>query len=253
MYLKQELMKIKKSKSFLIILLVTLSYSIIVYSEYLYSISRSESFFIFFYKSVSGFTGVPIVNIGAIVFTSLLFAKEFEDRTIIYIFMRPIKCGKLFLGKILAIIIYSFAVTTILFLITLVLSISFFELKSLPGDISMANSFIRCLVCILYTFVGILISIGLSCLISVITRNQVGSIILSSILFMFTSVAHFTIWNYTIPISTYYNTVNYFTVNFNTFIVKCRNFTILNLFVIFVLTGISYYLLMKLRTGLKNY
>lgn len=253
MYLKNELAKIRKSKSLLIVLLLALIYSTFIYGEYFIRQPLNQSCFVFFYKCISGLTGIPIVNICAIVFTSLLFAKEFEDRTIIYVFMRPIKCSKLFFSKIAAIIIYSFGITILLFLITLLLSLGFFEVIKLPDDISITNSFIRCLICLLYTFVGMLISIGLSCLMSVTTRNQFGSIILTTIIFMLTTIWTFEIGNYIIPISTYENPVNYFTISFNEFLVKCRNFTFINVFVIFVLVAVSYYLFRRLRKGIKNY
>jgi hypothetical protein len=252
-YLKSELVKIRKSRSLFIILLLALSYSIFVYAEYFYEQSTNQSFFIFFYKSISGLTDIPIFNIGSIVFTSLLFAKEFEDRTILYIFMRPVECSKLFFSKIIAIIIYSFGIIIILFLNTLIVSICFFGIKVLPGDISIANSIIRCLVCLLYTFVGILISTGLSCLMAVTIKNEFGSIILSTIIFMITTIWTLKIGKYTIPISTYQNPVNYFTINFNEFLVRCRNFTMLNIVVIFVLMALSYHVLRQLRKGLKNY
>lgn len=254
-YLKNELKKINKSKLSQILLALVLIYSVVIYSTYLYILDNQQSFLTFFLESFRKMTTIPIFNIISIALSSLLVAREYQDRTMMYVYIRPAKTYKLFFSKFIAVMLYSCFIVLIVFLLTLFIGCLFFEYIPFYFDTNIGDSMLRCLIYLLYTFVGLLISTSLSFLICVIVRNQVGSALISILLFTFFSIANweFSLWgkSYSFPMSTYMDPSIYFNLDLNSFISRCGKFTLLNLLVISIFIFISYIISLQIRTEEK--
>ncbi|HGG0418967.1 TPA: ABC transporter permease, partial [Clostridium sporogenes] len=115
-YLNIEIKKIRKSKLGLITFITVCFFTVTLYAIFRYT-DKEMSVFKFFFRVFAGLNYLPFI-IPAIVFISLLFAKEFQDRTMIYTFLRPVKYYKLFFSKMLAAFLYSIFIVVIIFFAT---------------------------------------------------------------------------------------------------------------------------------------
>lgn len=192
-----------------------------------------------------------------ILFTSLLFGKEFEDRTIMYTFIRPINYRKLFLSKIAAAYLYSLFIACLFFIVTSIYGMIFFSITPFEFDNSILQSSFRCLVLFLYTCIGMLLVISICSIINMYSLKMFGSVIFTSILWIVLSVivvnVNFNGDAFRIPFTTYLNPVEYYEQLMSTFLIRCIGVTVINCIVIFLELFCAYKRALKFRKGLKMY
>ena len=253
-YLSSELKKIRRSKqllfSFILIFII-----VAVYYPVNNIASSDMSMFKFIFR-VYGLLGFFPLSIPPVLFISLLFAKEFQDRTMTYIFLRPIKYYKLFLSKIFASAIYSSLIATIYFAVTVVYGFFFFIVVPFEHDSCVKDSMIRCCILFLYTLIGLLLISALSCFISIFVRHMFGSVIITFTIWIINSFflsATFYLMDqeFKAGISTYLNPAAYSELDLNLFVDRFIAVTILNLVVVLIGLFISYRISLKYRKGKK--
>lgn len=252
-YINLEMKKIIKSKLALILFILTVSFAIID-CFIIKNFTPDINIFKFIFKGLASYSYFPIF-IAPIAITCFLFAREFQYRTIMYTFIKSINYNKLFFSKILVAFIYSILLIVIYSLI--IFTYGFFNFKLIPFefDVNIMQSITRCIIYILYLFIGVLLTISITALISIKIKNLMGSFISTISFLVISNVANLkvNIFNnvYRIPLSTYLNPASYYENKFDVFINKCGAFTFLNLLVITVLILISYSSLLKIKKGIK--
>lgn len=85
-----------------------------------------------------------VFTITAAFVTSFLFAKEFQDRSYLYVFFRPISLLKLYFYRVIAIMLYLLEIILIISIICVAIGIVLFhDITIDTGDISLVNYIIR--------------------------------------------------------------------------------------------------------------
>lgn len=254
-YINVELKKIRKSRLLAISIISLLAFSII-YFIINSLISPDISCFKFIYRSYAILAYFPIL-VPPILFTSLLLGKEFQDRTLMYTFIRPIKYSRLFVAKIAATYLYSLFICCLFFILTVIYGVIFFDITPFEFDSNIFQSCLRCFILLIYTCVGTLLVISLSSIINMYSRNMVGSIMSTMIIWAILSIVLFK-FNindtlFKIPISTYLSPAQYYDFPLGKFLSRCAYVTLVNVTLIIIELFISYTKSLKFRNGKKIY
>ena len=268
MYVVEEIKKLLKSRIQLLASLTCIPMILL----YLFTVQREPdiSSYKFFMRNWSELD-ILFLHIPTIIATGLLFSKEFQDRTMMYVFIRPINHTKLFFSKVIAIFVYSSAVISSYCIVLFLISIIFLKNKPLDFDLMLHHTMIRAGILFLYTFIGILLVCTLCCFISMFVRNMFGCSIISCILWVILSsliaipikfdevqllvegklavkaMQHINM----IQVSTYKSPAYYYQLEINSFIQMFFKIVIINLSVISIFFGINIYIFSRIRSGKK--
>jgi ABC-2 type transport system permease protein len=139
-----------------------------------------------------------ILSVCTIFITSLIFAKEIQDRVCIYIFVRPVSLVKLYISKILAIWIYLILMLSTVFIISIITNTIIgkgISIEIIYEKIGYISSYYFMMA------VSVLIVINLSAVFSVILKNQLSSILATLLAIMF-----ITFFSYALPDVLFYYT-----------------------------------------------
>lgn len=253
-YINVELKKIRKSSLLAISIISLLAFSII-YFIINSLISPDISCFKFIYRSYAILAYFPIL-VPPILFTSLLLGKEFQDRTLMYTFIRPIKYNRLFVAKIAATYLYSLFICCLIFILTVIYGVIFFDITPFEFDSNIFQSCLRCFILLIYTSVGTLLVISLSSIVNMYLRNMVGSVINTMIMWVILSIIifKFNINNtlLKIPINTYLSPAQYYNFPLNEFFTRCIYVTLANIILIIIELFILYRKSLKFRNVNSN-
>lgn len=114
--------------------------------------------------------------------TSFIFAKEFQDRTYLYVFFRPVSLAKLYMNRIIAIMIYLFEIFFVISFICALAGIVLFKGFTIEtGDTSLKYYIIRNILFISVLWFQNIFIILLDILISGIVENQMFSTVITII------------------------------------------------------------------------
>lgn len=252
-YLSTELRKIHASKFFQLSCIALAVFSLIYFA--INSITTPDiSIFKFIYRAYATLAYFPLL-IPPILFTSLLFGREFQDRTMVYAFMRPIRYSRLFISKLAAICVSSIAISVIFFIVTLIYGAIFFKVEAFSFDTSISYSVLRCFILLVYTCIGDLIVASVSVMVNIFSRNLFGSIMGSIIIWGILSImlCKFKLNGeiIKIPMSTYLNPAMYYEMSFHGFLNRFAVVSIINLILISIVLFIAYKISLGFRKGTR--
>ncbi|KNY28936.1 ABC transporter permease [Pseudobacteroides cellulosolvens] len=181
--IKNEYTKINDSilgkASFIISIALTIIYMVI----YGVSLDKNQSFLSYSAEVFERVSLLYIFSFIAVTLTALLFAREFQDRTIIYVLIRPIKASKLFLNKIFAIALYVFKIMTLCFFIPMLPGLIIFKFQYFNFDANWVDSILKMALFYVNSLISIFLPIIICVLISLISKNQLISIISTLVVF----------------------------------------------------------------------
>lgn len=178
--IRRELSKIECSRSgallnILVILLVGLYSIILTHYNQTMTITNGLEFVIGIANNINMFGIMMLISV---YYTSVLFAKDYEDRTYLYASIRKISIYKIYLARIVAIVLY--IVKLYIFIDSILLIYGFFKwgFAPLPMCISTGESITRVGLLLIEICVSNLFWISVTVLASVIFKNQIIAIII---------------------------------------------------------------------------
>lgn len=255
-YLKNEILKLMKSKYIYFIIVSTFLFQMIFCGYYLMYLPKQEGVFNFTYSVVMQMSlAIFIYEINGIVLGAFLFSKEYQDRTFMYVIIRPISNIKLFLSKVIIMLVLSILIFIFSFLSSSLIGYIFFPYTpfSISGidffmqDLNIVESFIRMILFSTSVIIGILLSGAISIIYSCLSKNFLGTIISSIVTFIIVAFPiqlkngnYFSISSYQFP--------NYLMEkDFNTYLELQTKLNLLNIFVVIIIYIIGYKLMEKSR------
>ena len=189
-YVKDELYKLNHSfQGRICILLVSLMAIFLTVANIVIGKGSEDSFLTFPMYLISNIQNVYILIIVAIIATTNLFDKEFQNRTYIYIFIRPISWLHLFISKILASFLYMLEILSGILIFSLVIGLFVGTIKPCSElDPNLLSSIIRLLGYFFIVAISFFFIISLTSIVSINARNQITSIVVGIILFFITII-----------------------------------------------------------------
>lgn len=192
-YIKNELYKLNKSRQgmigYLLVLFLMIGYTMLFLTknEFRESVTGGIEFSIAILSNISH---TYILFFIIFLMTSFIFAKEFESRTYVYIFIRPVSWASLFTAKIAAVMIYFAQIIITVLLVSLLTGVLVWGAKPIGSvDLTMAESVCRLLYYYLSTWFNMVFLVSLCALVSVILKSQISTIIVSFAIFLSLALA----------------------------------------------------------------
>lgn len=185
MYAKNELYKLNHSLQGKLGILIIGLLALFLSTTYIkVGNAFQNSFLSFPMYLISNIQNIYILIIISIIATTFLFDREFQDRTYIYIFIRPVSWVRLLIDKIIASYLYIIELLCGITIFSIILGLLTGNIKPCSSlDTTLISSFIRVFGYFIITSLSFIFIISLTSLISINCRNQIGSIITTLILF----------------------------------------------------------------------
>ncbi|MCR4942874.1 MAG: ABC transporter permease, partial [Clostridium sp.] len=170
---KIEFNKIQKSRIGKILIpaavLVIIVYSLILMSTQ----SQIASNFEYMVGVLNNINMFGIMMFITVYCTALLFANEFENRIGIYVSIRHTPIRKIYISRILAIMLYVLIIYLLEFIVLFVIGAVKYGMSGLASDLGIGQSFIKVFLLMIEMWMSNLFIIAIGILASVIIKNQV--------------------------------------------------------------------------------
>jgi ABC-2 type transport system permease protein len=241
-YLKIELYKLNKSTngkiSLLLVSALFIIYSLIAFYRSKNIISAIQ-FSMYMFSNINNTFAIYFITI---LMTTFMFAKEFEDRTFTYIFCRPVSWIKLFITKILAILIFLGEIILGIFVLSFIIGALFWNISKIPGlDLNLLQSITRMCYYYISSWFNLVFIISLTIFISILLKKQIGTMIAScGVFFILALFVSYIPENITYSTPTIYLFLSFFIktniINFMNFVYKGMVISFLYSLIIIVFT-----------------